>query len=177
MLRTALALLSSLQIGLRFKGAIERSLRQALGIAVAAVVLIAGASFGLLAAYDALISLFGFTPLQASGIVAAVLTVLGLLILATLPLFYAEAEVAGAERDGLGQRRHGRRRSRRRQGDAAGRFRDAAGHRFRRRSLGKPPLSRRLVGDGGNKMRQWERYARARIGNWELAYNWQPNPS
>jgi len=87
MLRTALALLSSLQIGLRIKGAIERSLRQAVVIAVAVVVLIAAASFGLLAAYHALVSLFGFTPLQVSGIVAAVLTLLGLLILATLPLF------------------------------------------------------------------------------------------
>jgi hypothetical protein len=87
MLRTALALLSSLQIGLRIKGAIERSLRQAVVIAVAVVVLIAAASFGLLAAYHALVSLFGFTPLQASGIVAAVLTLLGLLILTTLPLF------------------------------------------------------------------------------------------
>jgi hypothetical protein len=87
MLRTALALLSSLQIGLRIKGAIERTLRQAVVIGVAAVVLIAGASFGLLAAYHALVIFFGITPLQASGIVAAVLTLLGLLILATLPLF------------------------------------------------------------------------------------------
>jgi hypothetical protein len=87
MLRTALALLSSLQIGLRIKGAIERSLRQAVVIAVAVVVLIAAASFGLLAAYHALVFLFSFTPLQASGIVAVVLTLLGLLILATLPLF------------------------------------------------------------------------------------------
>ncbi len=87
MLRPSLALLSSLQIGLRIKGAIERSLRQAVVIAVAVVVLIAAASFGLLAAYHALVSLFGFTPLQASGIVAVVLTLLGLLILATLPLF------------------------------------------------------------------------------------------
>jgi len=87
MLRTALALLSSLQIGLRIKGAIQRSLRQALVIAVAVVVLIAGASFGLLAAYHALVSPFSFTPLQASGIVAVVLILLGLLTLATLPLF------------------------------------------------------------------------------------------
>jgi hypothetical protein len=87
MLRTALALLTSLQIGLRIKEAIERSLRQAVVIAVAVVVLITAASFGLLAAYHALVSPFGFTPLQASGIVAAVLTLLGLLILATLPLF------------------------------------------------------------------------------------------
>jgi hypothetical protein len=87
MLRTALALRSSLQIGLRIKEAIERSLRQTVVIAVAVVVLTAAASFGLLAAYHALVSLFSFTPLQSSGIVAAVLTLLGLLILAMLPLF------------------------------------------------------------------------------------------
>jgi hypothetical protein len=87
MLRTALALLSSLQIGQRIKEAIERSLRQAVVVAVAAVVLIAAASFGLLAAYHALLSLFDFTPPQALGILATALAVLGLLILAMLPLF------------------------------------------------------------------------------------------
>jgi hypothetical protein len=107
MLRTAVALLSSLQIGLRIKGAIERSLRQAVVIAVAVVVLIAAASFGLLAAYHALVSLFGFTPLQASGIVAAVLTLLGLLILATLPLFtrkpkWQEPSLMASAGEGMG---------------------------------------------------------------------------
>jgi hypothetical protein len=58
MLRTALALLSTLQIGARIKDSFERSLRQALVIAVAAVLLIAAAVFGLLAAYHALISLY-----------------------------------------------------------------------------------------------------------------------
>jgi hypothetical protein len=87
MLRIARALLSSLQIGQRIKEAIERSLRQAVVVAVAAVVLIAAASFGLLAAYHALLSLFDFTPFGVSGIVAAALTLLGLLVLATLPLF------------------------------------------------------------------------------------------
>jgi hypothetical protein len=86
MLRSALALLSSLQIGLRIKESIERSLRQAIVVAVAAVVLIAAAAFGLLAAYQALIA-HGFTPAQAAGVVAAALALLGGLILATLPLF------------------------------------------------------------------------------------------
>jgi hypothetical protein len=86
MLRSALALLSSLQIGLRIKQSIERSLRQAVVVAVAAVVLIAAAAFGLLAAYQALIA-HGFTPAEAAGIVAAALALLGVLILATLPLF------------------------------------------------------------------------------------------
>jgi hypothetical protein len=87
MLRSALALLSSLQIGLRIKESIERSLRQAIVIAVAVVVLIAAAAFGLLAAYHALVLSYGFTPPEAAGIIAAALALLGLLILATLPLF------------------------------------------------------------------------------------------
>jgi hypothetical protein len=86
MLRSALALLSSLQIGLRIKESVERSLRQAVVVAIAAVVLIAAAGFGLLAAYQALIA-HGFAPAEAAGIVAAALTLLGVLILATLPLF------------------------------------------------------------------------------------------
>jgi hypothetical protein len=86
MLRSALALLSSLQIGLRIKESVERSLRQAVVVALAAVVLIAAAGFGLLAAYQALIA-HGFVPAEAAGIVAAALTLLGVLILATLPLF------------------------------------------------------------------------------------------
>ena len=85
MLRSALALLSSLQIGLRLKESVERSLRQAIVVGVAAVVLIAAAAFGLFAAYHALIA-GGFTPAEAAGIVAASLALLGALILATLPL-------------------------------------------------------------------------------------------
>jgi hypothetical protein len=86
MLRSALALLSSLQIGVRIKESVERSLRQAIVVAVAAVVLIAAAAFGLVAAFHALIA-NGFTPAEAAGIVAAALALLGVLILATLPLF------------------------------------------------------------------------------------------
>ena len=85
--RSALALLSSLQVGLRIKESIERSLRQAIVIAVAVVVLIAAAAFGLVAAYQVLILSYGFTPVEAAGIVAAALALLGFLILATLPLF------------------------------------------------------------------------------------------
>ena len=50
MLRTALALLSTLQIGARIKDSLERSLRQAAIVAVAVVLLIAAAVFGLIAA-------------------------------------------------------------------------------------------------------------------------------
>jgi hypothetical protein len=53
---------------------------------VAAVVLIAAAAFGLVAAYHALIA-NGFAPAEAAGIVAGALALLGALILATLPLF------------------------------------------------------------------------------------------
>lgn len=90
MLRSALALLSSLQIGLRVKESVERSLRQAAVVVVAAVVLIAAAVFGLVAAYHALVLSYGFTPAVAAGIIAASLFLLGMLMLATLPLFVRE---------------------------------------------------------------------------------------
>ena len=93
MLRSALALLSSLQIGLRIKESIERSLRQAIVVAVAVVALIAATAFGLFAAYQALMLSYGSTPVEAAGIVAAVLLLLGLLILATLPLFGRKRKV------------------------------------------------------------------------------------
>jgi uncharacterized membrane protein (DUF485 family) len=86
MLRSALALLSSLQIGLRFKESVERSLRQAVVMAIAVVVLIGAAAFGLLAAYQALMGVYGFTPSAAAGIIAAALALVGVLILATLLL-------------------------------------------------------------------------------------------
>ncbi|MGH6734840.1 MAG: hypothetical protein ACRECX_01995 [Methyloceanibacter sp.] len=87
MFRLALSLLSSLQIGARIKDTVERSMRKAIVIAVAIVVLLFAAGFGLVAAYQALIAVYGFTALGAAGIVAGALAVLGLLILATLPLF------------------------------------------------------------------------------------------
>jgi hypothetical protein len=92
MLRSALALLSSLQVGLRIKQSIERSLKQAAVIAVAVVVLIAAAAFGLLAAYHALVLSYGFSPTAAAGIIAASLALLGVLILATVPLFGRKAK-------------------------------------------------------------------------------------
>ena len=60
MLRAALALLSTLQIGARIRNPFERSVRQAAVIAVAAVLLVAAAVFGLIAAYDALVSIYQF---------------------------------------------------------------------------------------------------------------------
>jgi hypothetical protein len=87
MLRSALALLSSLQVGLRIKESIERSIRQAIIVAVALVVLIGAAVFGLLAAYHLLVSNYGFTEAGAAGIIAAALALLGVLILAALAFF------------------------------------------------------------------------------------------
>jgi hypothetical protein len=87
MLRSALALLSSLQVGLRIKESIERSIRQAIIVAVAMVVLIGAAAFGLLAAYHVLVSNYGFTAAEAAGIIAAALALLAVLILAALLLF------------------------------------------------------------------------------------------
>jgi len=86
MLRSALALLSSLQVGLRPKESVERSLRQAVVIAVAIVVLLFAAAFGLVALYNVLVSNHGFAPAEAAGTLAAALVLLGVLILATLPL-------------------------------------------------------------------------------------------
>jgi hypothetical protein len=87
MLRSALALLSSLQVGLRIKESIERSVRQAAVIAVAVVILIIAVLFGLFAVYQLLVGHYGFTPAEAAGIVAASLFLLAMLVLATLPLF------------------------------------------------------------------------------------------
>lgn len=90
MLRAALALLSTFQIGARIKESFERSLRQAAVIAIAALLLLAAAVFGLLAAYDALVSISQFSTVQASAIMAGSLVVVGLLVLAAVPLLGRE---------------------------------------------------------------------------------------
>ena len=94
MFNLALSLISSLQAGARIKQTFERSLRQAVIAALAAVVLIAAAAFGLLAAYHALIAVYGFSQAAAAGVVAGVLALLGLLILLLL-----RAPVHKAQRD------------------------------------------------------------------------------
>jgi hypothetical protein len=86
MLRIVLSLVSSLQIGARIKGAIERSVKKAVVIAIAAVVFLFAIAFGLVAAYQALIAVYGFSSLEAAGIVAGALVVLGLIVLAFLPI-------------------------------------------------------------------------------------------
>jgi hypothetical protein len=85
MLRTALALLSTLQIGARIKESFERSLRQAAVVAVAAVLLIAASVFGLIAAYQALVSIYQFDAVEAAAIMAGVLLLIGLIVLAIVP--------------------------------------------------------------------------------------------
>ena len=106
MLRLALSLLSSLQIGARLKHSFERSLRQAVAVVIAIVILLAAAGFGLLAAYQALISLYQFNAIEAACIIAATLALLGVLVLASLPLFGRKARSAPATLrptdDGLG---------------------------------------------------------------------------
>jgi hypothetical protein len=87
MLRTALALLSSLQVGLRIRETIERSVRQAVVIAIALLILLGAIAFGLVAIYQLLIGHYGFTPVNAAAILAASLLLLSMLVLATLPLF------------------------------------------------------------------------------------------
>jgi hypothetical protein len=82
MLRAAMALLSTLQIGARIKESFERSLRQAAVIAVAVVFLTAAAVFGLVAAYHALVSIYQFDAAEAAAIMAGVLLVIGLVVIA-----------------------------------------------------------------------------------------------
>jgi hypothetical protein len=88
MLRSALALISSLQIGLRIRESVERSLRQAILVAVAALFLIAAGGFALFAVYQALVLSYGFTPPGAACLIAGALAVVALLFLAA---FYSTA--------------------------------------------------------------------------------------
>jgi hypothetical protein len=83
MLRAALALLSTLQLGGQLRQSFERSLQQALIVAVAVGFLIA-AAFGLLAAYRELVSIY--QPPEAAVLMALPLLFLGFLALGALPL-------------------------------------------------------------------------------------------
>jgi hypothetical protein len=107
MLRSALALLSTLQVGLRIRESIERSVRQAVVIAVALVILIIAALFALFALYQLLLGRYGFTPAEAAAILAGGLFLLSMLVLATLPLFAPKPKrelpsVAAAAGEGVG---------------------------------------------------------------------------
>lgn len=84
MFRLLLSLISSLQIGERIKEAVGRSLRQALFVAIAIVLLLFAFAFGLVAAYQTLV-VTGCSPIAAAGIVGGTLALLGILILAIVP--------------------------------------------------------------------------------------------
>jgi predicted Co/Zn/Cd cation transporter (cation efflux family) len=62
------------------KQSLERYLRQAVVIALAAGLFIAVAVFGLLAAYHALVSIYQFSALEAAAIMAACLLLVGLMV-------------------------------------------------------------------------------------------------
>ena len=94
MLRAALTLLSTLQIGARIKESLERSLRQAAIIGVAVVLLVAAAVFGLIAAYQALVSIYQFDALEAAAIMAGILLLIGLIVLAFVPTIGREPKRA-----------------------------------------------------------------------------------
>jgi hypothetical protein len=96
MLRSAFMLLSSLQMGVRIKRSLERYLRQAVVIAVAAGLLIAAAVFGLLAAFHALVSIYQFSALEAAAIMAACLLLVGLMVLTIAPLIGRQAKRASS---------------------------------------------------------------------------------
>ena len=78
MLRSALALLSMLQVGGRVEQSLDRLLWQALITAVAGLFFLAAAAFGLLAAYRELVS--AYQPPEAALLMALGLLFLGLLI-------------------------------------------------------------------------------------------------
>lgn len=92
MLNLALTLLSSLQMGARLKHTIDRSLRFAAIAAIAAILLLIAVAFGLLAAYHALITVYGFSQAGAAGTLALILAVLGVAILVVLRLTARERQ-------------------------------------------------------------------------------------
>lgn len=55
------------------------------------LILLAAAAFGLLATYHALVTVYQFSAVEAPGIIAAGLALLGLLVLASVPLLGAKA--------------------------------------------------------------------------------------
>lgn len=80
MLRLVLSLVSSLQTGALIKETVERSIRKAVLIAAASVVLLFAIGFGLAAFYQGLVA-YGLSPLASAGIVAGILAVIGIILL------------------------------------------------------------------------------------------------
>jgi len=85
MLRLALSLISSLQIGARIQSAIQQSVKKAVLYAIAGVIVLFAIGFGLVAGYQALI-LYGFTTVASAGIVAGALAVLAVIVVLLTPL-------------------------------------------------------------------------------------------
>ncbi|MGD9194627.1 MAG: phage holin family protein [Methyloceanibacter sp.] len=80
MLRLALSVLSSMQTGARIKQTVEQSVRRAVLVAAAIVVLLFAFAFGLIVLYQALV-LYDFSPIGAAALIAGVLAVIGLVLL------------------------------------------------------------------------------------------------
>ena len=141
MLRAAMALFSTLQIGARIKETFERSLRQAAVIAVAVVLLIAAAIFGLIAAYHALLSIYQLDAAEAAAIMAGVLLLVGLIALAVVPMVGRQPKRCRSLSGRLGRRSHSHDRSGRGQGHAAGWPGAPPRHRLHRRRALRPPVA------------------------------------
>ena len=80
MLRLALSLVSSIQAGARIKQTVEQSVRRAVIVVAAIVVLLFAVGFGLATGYRALL-VYDFTPLAAAGLIAGILAAIGLVLL------------------------------------------------------------------------------------------------
>ena len=80
MLRLALSLLGSLQTGARIKQSVEQSVRRAVIVVAAIVILLFAVGFGLAAGYQALL-VYDFSPLGAAGLIAGVLAAIGVVLL------------------------------------------------------------------------------------------------
>jgi hypothetical protein len=149
MLRSALALLSSLQVGLRIRESIERSVRQTVVIAVAIVVFLFAATIGLLPITCSLQAMAlplrllpGSSPQRSRFLVCSF-----------LPRYRCSDGDRSAKPCGCGWRRRGPDRSGRRQGDAAGRSGDATYRRLHHWDPRKPPpLSPRTCQEGNYRL-------------------------
>jgi hypothetical protein len=90
MFRSALALISMLQVGGRVRQSFDRLLWQVSVIAVAALLFVAAAAFALLAVYRELAPVY--PPAGAAILMALALTLLGLLSLGSLQLMRPRRE-------------------------------------------------------------------------------------
>jgi len=86
MARLLFTLLSSLQIGARAQRAIERMAWQTALIGLVALFVIGASVFGLIAAYSALIELYGFGAAEAATLMALSLLLVALVVLLAIPL-------------------------------------------------------------------------------------------